>query len=122
VIDMRARALALLAIILLGTGITITPAYSADRVLTEGELRRLFPGTFVAYAYGVARISLTAYADGSVRGKMGKADTGIWRLRGKVLCIKFTRWLKGRNRCSTVSKDGEWYRTGPITFKKVGPS
>ena len=119
-IDMRARALALSAIILLGTGIVVAPAYPADRVLTEGELRRLFPGTFVAYAYGVARINLTAYADGSVRGKMGKADTGIWRLRGKVLCIKFTRWLKGRNRCSTVSKDGDWYRTGPITFKKVG--
>ena len=122
-INMRVRAFGLLAIVLVGMSLTPTSAYSKEtgQVLSEGELRRLFPGRFIAYAYGVARINLTAYADGSVRGKMGRADTGVWRLRGKVLCIKFTRWLKGRNRCSTVSKKGDWYRTGPITFKKVGP-
>lgn len=119
---MRLRAFSLLAIVLVGMSLTGNLANSkeAGQVLSEGELRRLFPGRFIAYAYGVARINLTAYADGSVRGKMGRADTGVWRLRGKVLCIKFTRWLKGRNRCSTVSKQGDWYRTGPITFKKVG--
>jgi hypothetical protein len=119
---MRVRAFGLLAMVLVGMSLTGTSAYAKEKgqVLSEGELRRLFPGRFIAYAYGVAKINLTAYADGSVRGKMGRADTGVWRLRGKVLCIKFTRWLKGRNRCSTVSKEGDWYRTGPITFKKVG--
>jgi hypothetical protein len=119
---MRERGFSLLIVFVLGMVITLTPAYSGDatRVLSERELRQLFPGRFVAFAYGVARINLTARPDGSVYGKMGRADTGIWRLRGKQLCIKFTRWLKGRNRCSTVSKKGEWYQTGPITFKKVG--
>jgi hypothetical protein len=119
---MQALASRLSALLILSMAVTLTPAYSkeAARVLSERELRQLFPGKFVAFAYGVARINLTARADGSVYGKMGRADTGVWRLQGKVLCIKFTRWLKGRNRCSTVSKNGDWYVTGPITFRKVG--
>lgn len=119
----RVSALGLVAILLMGMPVVVTPTYSkeAARVLSERELRQLFPGKFVALAYGVARINLTAHADGSVYGKMGRADTGVWRLRGKQLCIKFKRWLKGRNRCSTVSKKGDWYVTGAITFKRVGP-
>jgi hypothetical protein len=107
---------------MLAMAVVMTSANSSDAasVLSERELRQLFPGRFVAFAYGIARINLTARPDGTVYGKMGRADTGIWRLRGKVLCIKFKRWLKGRNRCSTVTKQGEWYVTGPITFKKVG--
>jgi hypothetical protein len=118
---MRARASGLLAILLLAmVAVTSAQSMAAARVLPERELRQLFPGRFVAFAYGVARINFVARADGSLWGKMGRADTGIWRLRGEVLCIKFKRWLKGRMRCSTVSKKGDWYVTGPITFKKVG--
>ena len=121
-VHIRVRAFSLLIIVRASMAFINTSAHSKEtgNVLSEGELRRLFPGKFVAYAYGVARINLTAYANGTVRGKMGRADTGVWRLRGKELCIKFTRWLKGRNRCSTVSKAGAWYKTGPITFKRVG--
>lgn len=112
------RASTFLTVILAGMLVASVSGYAKE--LSGGELRQLFPGRFVAYAYGVARINLTANANGSVYGKMGRADTGTWRLNGNVLCIKFTRWLKGRNRCGTVSKNGEWYKTGPITFKKVG--
>lgn len=119
---MQALASRLIALFILGTAVTVTPAYSkeAGKVLSARELRQLFPGKFIAYAYGVARINLTANPDGSVYGKMGRADTGVWRLQGKELCIKFKRWLKGRNRCSTVSRKGDWYVTGPISFRKVG--
>jgi hypothetical protein len=120
---MQATALALLATLLLGMAGATIPAHpkEAARVLSERELRQLFPGRYVAFAYGVARINLIAHPDGSVYGKMGRADTGVWGLQGKVLCIKFKRWLKGRKRCSTVRKKGDWYVTGPITFKKIGP-
>jgi hypothetical protein len=123
VVHMRVSVFGYLAIVFVGMFVSLPPAYpkEAAAILSERELGQLFPGKFVAYAYGVARINLTANADGTVYGKMGRADTGVWRLHGKELCIKFTRWLKGRNRCSPVSKQGEWYKTGPITFKKIGP-
>ena len=113
----RVRAFGFLASLLMGMLMSMGTTYSKE--LSQRELRQLFPGTFVAYAYGVARISLTARADGTVHGKMGKADSGTWRVNGNVLCIKFKRWLKGRNRCSTVSKNGVWYVTGPVTFRKI---
>src|SRR5262245_29343782 len=95
-------------------------AHTFSAELLARELQQLFPGKLVAYAYGVARINLTANANRTIYGKMGKADTGVWRLNGNMLCIKFKRWLKGRNRYGTVSKVGDWFATGPITFKKVG--
>src|SRR5262245_33008220 len=110
---LRFLTIALMSL-LMGADHTFAAAVSAS------ELQQLFPGNFVAYVYGVARINLTASANGAIYGKMGKADTGVWRLNGNMLCIKFKRWLKGRNRCGTVSKDGDWFATGSITFKKVG--
>jgi hypothetical protein len=107
----------LATICILAMMMAISPAQSQE--LSQRELRQLFPGKFVAYAYGVARINLVANPNGTVFGKMGKADTGRWWLQGNVLCLKFKRWLKARKRCGTVSKRGDWYKTGPITFKKV---
>jgi hypothetical protein len=88
--------------------------------LSERELHQLFPGRFYAIAYGFLKIRITALADGSLFAQqIGKSDTGIWRIRSGQLCIKFSKWLKGRMTCSAVSEQGRWYRTKAVAFKKL---
>src|SRR5215213_1533064 len=84
------------------------------------ELRRLFPGRFQAVAHGFLKIRIVASADGSLYARqIGKADTGVWAIRADRLCIRFTKWLKGRTRCSRVTEQAGWYSTSDVTFKKV---
>ena len=87
--------------------------------VSESELRQLFPGQFHAIAHGLIKVRITALADGSLIAKqIGKSDTGTWNIRSGQLCIKFSKWLKGRTRCSTVTEKAGWYRTSDVTFKK----
>jgi len=100
-------------------GITSSQAAEAATKVSERDLRKLFPGRFHAIARGPIRIRITARADGSlVARQIGKSDTGIWSIRSGQLCIKFSKWLKGRMRCSSVTEKAGWYRTADVAFKK----
>jgi hypothetical protein len=99
----------------------IAPSQAAEAAtkVSERELRQLFPGQFHAIARGLIRIKITARADGSlVARQIGKSDTGTWNIRSGQLCIKFSKWLKGRMKCSAVSEKAGWYRTADVAFKK----
>ena len=102
--------------------LTPTRAGEAATKVSERELRQLFPGQFRAIAHGLIRVRIIALADGSLfaRQIIGKSDTGIWRIDSGKLCIRFSRWLKGRIRCSTVTEQAGWYRTTDVAFKKIG--
>jgi hypothetical protein len=102
------------------TAITPSQAAEAATKVSERELRQLFPGQFHAIAGGLLKVSITALADGTLFAQqVGKSDTGIWNIRSGQLCIKFSKWLKGRTRCSTVTEKAGWYRTADVTFKKI---
>jgi hypothetical protein len=120
-----------IAVILLAMSIAYPNAvitsssYAAETVskLSAGELRQLFPGRFHAIAHGFLKIKITARADGSLLAQqIGKSDTGVWKIRSGQLCIKFTKWLKGRTRCSEVTEKAGWYRTDAVAFKRMGDS
>jgi hypothetical protein len=99
-----------------------TPLEAAEAAtnVSERELRQLFPGQFHAVAHGLLKVSIRARADGSLTAQqVGKSDTGTWNIRSGQLCIKFSKWLKGRTRCSTVTEKAGWYRTSDVAFKKV---
>jgi hypothetical protein len=65
--------------------------------VSERELRQLFPGQFHAIAHGLLKVSITALADGTLfPQQVGKSDTGIWNIHSGQLCIKFSKWIKGR--------------------------
>jgi hypothetical protein len=101
--------------------LTPTQAAEAATTVSDRELRQLFPGQFRAIAHGLIRVRIIALADGSLFARqIGKSDTGIWKIDAGKLCIRFSRWLKGRIRCSTVTQQAGWYRTTDVAFKKIG--
>ena len=114
-------AVVLLTAFLAGDASLIAPSQAAEAStrVSERNLRQLFPGRFHAIARGLIRINITARADGSlVAQQVGKSDTGTWNIRSGQLCIKFSKWLKGRMRCSAVTEKAGWYRTADVAFKK----
>jgi hypothetical protein len=108
-----------------GTTADTIPSHAAEVVsrVSESELRQLFPGRFSAIAHGFLKVKITALADGSLFAQqIGKSDTGIWKIRSGQLCIKFSKWLKGRIRCSAVTEKAGWYRTNAVAFRKISDS
>jgi hypothetical protein len=98
-------------------------AASADEtsMLSERQLLRLFPGEFQVVAHGFLKLHITASTDGKLSAQqVGKSDTGRWEIRADRLCIKFSKWLKGRTRCSRVRENAGWYSTTDVVFKKSG--
>jgi len=119
------RAATLLVMFVCCPSALINSSHAAEAVskVSEGELRQLFPGRFSAIAHGFLKVKITALADGSLLAQqMGKTDTGIWKIRSGQLCIKFSKWLKGRTRCSAVTEQAGWYRINAVAFRKLSDS
>jgi hypothetical protein len=115
-----ARLSALLLVGLVATGGLPTKPLQAAESISALELRQLFPGRFQAIARGIVKIRIVASADGSLYAQqIGKSDTGVWSVRADRLCIRFTRWLKGRTRCSRVTEQSGWYSTRDVKFRRV---
>jgi hypothetical protein len=91
---------------------------SDANTITGGELQDLFPGQFKVVVRGVLKLYISAQQDGSLFARQtGKSDTGTWEIRADQLCIKFSKWLKGRMRCSRVVEASGWYKTADAAFK-----
>ena len=123
---MRLATIILLAISLGAAFMTVDNAYSARAMaaeanaVSEQELQDLFPGQFKVVVRGVLRLYISARHDGSLLAKqIGKSDTGTWEIRADQLCIKFSKWLNGRTRCSRVIAASGWYKTTDVAFKKI---
>ena len=95
-------------------------AIAGDDPLSQGELRRLFPGSFHAIVYGMLKVKLVAHGNGQLIGVFsGKKDTGRWSVRDGKLCILLTRWMDGKTSCSPVVATNGWYRGNGVRFKKL---
>lgn len=82
----------------------------AGAVLSSGEVRALFPGTFEAVWKDKSHLRLGADGKGALSGTMGVVtDSGRWWIRGNELCISFRLWTQSTSRCGKVIKDGGWY-------------
>ena len=118
------RDLAAMAMVVMLAVVPATPSVSAAEAtaISEGELAKLFPGTFQVVVRGIINIHIVANGDGSLSGQNQKAndsDSGHWSIRAGKLCIQFSKWLKNELRCAVVIEDGDWYRTADVAFKKA---
>lgn len=95
-------------------------AAGAAEKLSQAELSKLFPGSFIAVVRGMVKVNITAKGNGELIGQMkSREDTGRWSLRNGQLCISMAQWTGGRASCSVVVADNGWYRGNGVRFKRT---
>jgi hypothetical protein len=108
----------LVAAALIGVALA-TPA-AADK-LNAQELRALAPGSYAVSIYGLIKMTIRLQAGGSISGitSKKKSDNGVWTVSGEKLCIRWTRWLKGKTRCTALSGDNGVYSGSGLRIRKI---
>jgi uncharacterized membrane protein len=98
----------------------LTSSASAGQ-LNATELRALAPGSYAVSIYGLIKMTIRMQASGSISGTTSKkkSDSGIWTVSGEKLCIRWTRWLKGKQRCTALSGDNGVYSGGGLYIRKI---
>jgi hypothetical protein len=97
-----------------------SPSFAADQ-LTAQELRALAPGSYAVSIYGLVKMNISMNSGGGITGVTSKKkrDTGVWSVNGEKLCIRWTRWLKGKTRCTSLSGDGRTLSGGGLYIRKI---
>ena len=115
--------------------LAIHSAAAEEKRLTGGEIRNLYtgarvywPGQAYGYSLGQRIYQVDFKPGGALEGLMGvdqyvgSKETGTWWIAGDTLCIKWTKWFKGRQGCVGVTFDGEksgWYRPDGQRVREV---
>jgi hypothetical protein len=87
--------------------------------LSQDAVQALFPGTFDVSFKHKTYFTVTAHPNGTMTGRLaGITDQGRWSVRGRKLCIAFSRWNEGRTKCKDVFLEGGWIRSGTFFFRK----
>ena len=88
--------------------------------LSNSELQQLAPGRYVVTLYNAVSMTVTMQPNGTVLGSAdGKKDTGTWKLSGNRLCIAWSKWLNGKNRCSGLVTDGSGFKGNGFTIHRI---
>lgn len=97
-----------------------TSSLAGDK-LNASELRGLAPGSYAVSIYGLVKMTVSLRSGGTISGTTSKkkSDTGIWSVNGEKLCIRFNRWLKGKQRCTALSGDNGTYSGGGLYIRKI---
>ncbi len=92
----------------------------AGEALSQSELGKLFPGSFIAVVHGLVKVNFTAKGNGVLIGQMkSQQDKGRWSLQNGQLCISMAQWTGGKASCSVVVADNGWYRGNGVKFKRT---
>jgi hypothetical protein len=96
-------------------------AVAGDKpILSQMELRQLFPGNFTAVVNGAVTLKIVAKSNGTIIGLMtGKQDSGRWSVAGNQLCIVWSTWLNGKASCSSFKSGDGWYLGNGVKFRKI---
>jgi hypothetical protein len=89
--------------------------------LSAQELQGLAPGSYAVSIYGLVKMTINMQPGGNISGitSKKKRDTGIWTVSGEKLCIRWTRWLKGKQRCTSLSGNDGTYSGGGLYIRKI---
>jgi hypothetical protein len=89
--------------------------------LNSQQLRSLAPGSYAVSIYGLIKMTIRMQPGGSISGTTSKkkSDTGIWTVSGEKLCIRWNRWLKGKQRCTSLSGQAGTYSGGGLYIRKI---
>jgi hypothetical protein len=103
------------------TTLMVSGAWAGDKpILSQAELRKLFPGNFTAVVNGAVTVKIVARSNGTMIGQMtGKQDSGRWSVAGGKLCIVWSTWLNGKASCSSVKSGDGWYMGNGVKFRKI---
>jgi len=89
------------------------------RQLGHDAIQALFPGTFDVSFKHKTFFVVTAHGNGTMTGSLaGITDRGSWSIRGRKLCIAFSRWNEGKTKCKDVFLENGWIRSGTFFFRK----
>jgi hypothetical protein len=96
------------------------PGFAGDK-LDSNQLRGLAPGSYAVSIYGLVKMTVSLQSGGTISGTTSKkkTDTGVWSVTGEKLCIRFNRWLKGKQRCTALSGDNGVYSGGGLYIRKI---
>jgi hypothetical protein len=97
-----------------------TSSIAGDK-LNANELRGLAPGKYAVSIYGLVKLNINLQSSGSITGTTSKkkTDSGVWSVNGEKLCIRFNRWLKGKQRCTALSGNNGTYSGGGLYIRKI---
>ncbi len=97
-----------------------SPGFAGEK-LNAQQLRGLAPGKYAVSIYGLVKLNINLQSTGSITGTTSKqkTDRGIWSVSGEKLCIRFNRWLKGKQRCTALSGDNGTYSGGGLYIRKI---
>ena len=98
----------------------VLPGFAGEK-LNDQQLRGLAPGKYAVSIYGLVKLNISLQSSGAIYGTTSKkkTDTGIWSVNGEKLCIRFNRWLKGKQRCTALSGDNGSYSGGGLYIRKI---
>jgi hypothetical protein len=97
-----------------------TPVIAGDK-LNANELRGLAPGRYAVSIYGLVSLTINLQPGGGISGVTNKTkrDTGVWTVQGEKLCIRWTKWLKGKQRCAGLSGGNGTYSGGGLYIREI---
>jgi acyl dehydratase len=93
---------------------------SAD-TLSSAQIKGLAPGRYAVSILGFIKMTITMQPGGSIQGTTSKkkSDTGRWTVQGEKFCITWNRWLKGRQRCTSLSGGDGKYSGSGVSIRKI---
>jgi hypothetical protein len=96
------------------------PVQAADKLGVK-ELNALAPGSYNVSVYGLVKLVIDIKPGGAISGinQKKKRDTGVWSVQDEKLCIKWNRWLKGKERCTSLSGENGTYSGGGLYIRKI---
>jgi hypothetical protein len=102
--------------------LALTAGLASAESLKAEDLRKLAPGNYrISAGFGLVKLDIAMQPGGVLTGynvKKGTRDKGVWTVQGDQLCIKWNRWLKKKNRCSTLSGSDGKYSGNGVTITK----
>ena len=101
-------------------GLTLSSGIAASegQRLTGAEIKALVYGNVMAFETDSWKTGGLEYAkDGSTEAKLdsGGGDTGEWVIKDDSLCVSWSKWRGGKERCVKYTKLGD----GKIRYEPV---
>jgi hypothetical protein len=96
-------------------------APAAAGQLSANQLRGLAPGTYAVSILGLVKMTVNMQPGGGISGitSKKKRDAGAWSVQGEKLCIRWSRWLKGKTRCAALTGGNGRYSGGGLSIRKI---
>jgi hypothetical protein len=93
----------------------------AAGTLSAAQIKGLAPGRYAVSILGYIKMTVTMQPSGLIQGTTSKkkSDTGRWSVQNEKFCITWNRWLKGKQRCISLSGGNGKYSGSGVSIRKI---